>query len=1296
MIDDDYSDNMNADDNFEEEYIDDDYDDSKKKPQNQKNDIKKDFWDPPKQTIKSNAISSTQQNTQNVMKTNSILTSNNNKNNIANVAVKPIVNNNTVTKPPVSNTYNLNNGATNNIITKNQNIYKDEEEDADENYGDDYEDDDFDNDEEENFKKTAVEFAKQLNTLKAQNDTRKAQVDKLEKGTKPGQSNNNNAQKEDEEDYDDDFDQEYENIVNQQNKKLQQAKQQNPIGSNKNAVIGKTNNPSISKPNASIVDTRVQSKNQRKGNGSIDMRTEVQSTPEKSVTSKVIQKHVEDRNPYKFIEKTLGEARAKLDKMKGTPQLLETLSDNLKKKKFLKSENKQLRDQLKKMSENVNLLIEKMNQETLRKKRLAGGGNSSRPGSQKIRTREKEIQNTDKAISNLIREHQRLKKRLEEVQSPDFLLNLKKNIRSTEQEIKNYEKMLQQLHVEQIRREKRLDKIIERNEPETMKQINDQTSQLAYLNEKIAELRDQYDKSEKLKDQQLEQLEELKQRFEKLNQIADHYGIEVDKHDQNNKEYEKLNKDLEQLEKQKRIARSAIDTLTKKYESALTEKKKEFDQLYYKKAMILKSYNEKIKLLKYKGEEIQDLIEKAKTGADKGLLDILSKWEEANRKIFEKYPDGDEAEFSILEAAASEIQKVEQSKQITVSTQEDQKKGKKKKEIDEDMQTYLEELKQKEQDIQIKLKLQQEQEKLQRDKDMKEKQVRDKQDKEEADRKAKELSSQKLKLDSENLQKEAEEQKRREIEKRHQEQQEKFEKLKAQQEEEERINSLKEEEERSAKESQNKQPNLGSKPFGGSRRQNEQVRTSINQNDTSQIQSNKDDIENEVKEEISNDVQQNKFVSQNNQSTIPSQQTPVQDQTQKKGGAFAKPSFMMKPGMKRTEQVSSNQTLEQNQSSVLDNSRNQALSQNTSIQNQKTLETVNKPPVSFTEKYGIANNIQTNQPQIGGGTSLNQQTTLASLGQKEQTISSIPTLGNEVSRRSIQQPAYVPEQRSRFTLDSNIPQSTSNVNLNEPAKKQIVDPFAKYDNYDPLQKLQADKPQVQQQIQPQVIQQIPSLIENKADIKPVQNRSPWDAPVSSDIKEIPQLAGGLNSNNNNLPINKPAGLWGDQNPISTIPTLGGGASNNIQPLNGGGVQKQNIWGDAPLQQPKQNLWDAKPFDEPKILGSQQNNIISQPKKNLWDEQPNDPIVNNISSVPQTNKYDFGVNDNSSIPALKDNKSNINSNPQNDYLSMIGDRNSRQPRMRMGGAPKQEIQASKVKPTAMGGGIMNGLDELEGL
>ena len=44
--------------------------------------------------------------------------------------------------------------------------------------------------------------------------------------------------------------------------------------------------------------------------------------------------------------------------------------------------------------------------------------------------------------------------------------------------------------------------------------------------------------------------------------------------------------------------------MSKKYEKSLEDKKKEFDSLYMKKAMILKSYNDKIRQLKYKGQEI--------------------------------------------------------------------------------------------------------------------------------------------------------------------------------------------------------------------------------------------------------------------------------------------------------------------------------------------------------------------------------------------------------------------------------------------------------------------------------------------------------------------------------------------------------------------------------------------------------------------------------------------------------------------------------------------------------------------
>ena len=109
------------------------------------------------------------------------------------------------------------------------------------------------------------------------------------------------------------------------------------------------------------------------------------------------------------------------------------------------------------------MLIDKMNQESLKKKKLSGAANvggNERPGSQKIKTRQKEIENTDKAIKNMVKEHQRVKKRLEEVQSPDFLLNLKMSIKSSEKQMKDYEKLLQTLHVEQVRREKRMDKIL--------------------------------------------------------------------------------------------------------------------------------------------------------------------------------------------------------------------------------------------------------------------------------------------------------------------------------------------------------------------------------------------------------------------------------------------------------------------------------------------------------------------------------------------------------------------------------------------------------------------------------------------------------------------------------------------------------------------------------------------------------------------------------------------------------------------------------------------------------------------
>jgi hypothetical protein len=54
--------------------------------------------------------------------------------------------------------------------------------------------------------------------------------------------------------------------------------------------------------------------------------------------------------------------------------------------------------------------------------------------------------------------------------------------------------------------------------------------------------------------------------------------------------------------------------------------------------------------LRGKGTEIKDLIEKARqNGADTGLQEILTKWEDANNKIFDKYPADRPADLSVLE-----------------------------------------------------------------------------------------------------------------------------------------------------------------------------------------------------------------------------------------------------------------------------------------------------------------------------------------------------------------------------------------------------------------------------------------------------------------------------------------------------------------------------------------------------------------------------------------------------------------------------------------------------------------------
>lgn len=175
-------------------------------------------------------------------------------------------------------------------------------------------------------------------------------------------------------------------------------------------------------------------------------------------------------------------------------------------------------------------------------------------------------------------------------------------------------------------------------------------------------MKDSIEKADALRGQQAEHLNELRARMDKLVQIAGHYGLEEpEQHEEQREQHDKLVKEMAALEKQRRIVVAALENGGKRHEAGMAEKRKEHDALYLKKATILKSYNERCKQLRLRALEIAELIARAKGegAADRGLLEILNKWEEANLKLFEQDEGLDEEaqELSLLEAAHLELNK---------------------------------------------------------------------------------------------------------------------------------------------------------------------------------------------------------------------------------------------------------------------------------------------------------------------------------------------------------------------------------------------------------------------------------------------------------------------------------------------------------------------------------------------------------------------------------------------------------------------------------------------------------------
>lgn len=85
----------------------------------------------------------------------------------------------------------------------------------------------------------------------------------------------------------------------------------------------------------------------------------------------------------------------------------------------------------------------------------------TRPISHLLKARNEEVKNSDKQMMNLMTEHQRLQKRLEEIANPSYMIDLRTNIKDAESQIKKLKREKKDLEVEQFRKEKKMDKIID-------------------------------------------------------------------------------------------------------------------------------------------------------------------------------------------------------------------------------------------------------------------------------------------------------------------------------------------------------------------------------------------------------------------------------------------------------------------------------------------------------------------------------------------------------------------------------------------------------------------------------------------------------------------------------------------------------------------------------------------------------------------------------------------------------------------------------------------------------------------
>lgn len=272
-------------------------------------------------------------------------------------------------------------------------------------------------------------------------------------------------------------------------------------------------------------------------------------------------------------------------------------------------------------------------------------------GETEIKIKDREIENADKQMANLLNEYNHVKKRIEQVGDFNYAVELKSKVNENESKIKENEKKIKEMEQDQKRRDIQMNRLVKEEKTEKMRRVDYKHSKLTYLQEKINELEAKIETLKTVKQEQDEQETETKQKYTAMLRIGESYGItekNIDNEDQifRNKLLEKY----QQLARKEKHLETEIESIEKSYKVEIKEKKKLVKEYTDKKRQLGKEIIQTISDIRAKANQLDGLITKMK-GFEMGE-DILNKWSEENKKLLEKL---DKDEKTALETEELEI-----------------------------------------------------------------------------------------------------------------------------------------------------------------------------------------------------------------------------------------------------------------------------------------------------------------------------------------------------------------------------------------------------------------------------------------------------------------------------------------------------------------------------------------------------------------------------------------------------------------------------------------------------------------